>query len=340
MPRLLIANTCFEKELETGLPFWELKKTSGIFSRLQFLPLLYADDGDTVLVDDRPPTAYLEALRKKGFANANIITSYKKTAEPLLLDSWGYTPSMVAFSQEHSLLFDYPDCNLVKKINSKVFSFQQGLPLHKSTLIDNEGALEHWIKNIEESFVLKTVFGFSAKGHRILNPLKKKPDLAKLLIFCKAQWEKSYPVLLEPWVDRICDFSTQWVITQKKEILYLGATLCKNDREGHYVGSVVGEEVLLFNDNLSHIQKHKLFAKKLLKGIAHLGYFGNIGLDAFLYREKPNHTVLHPLCEINARKTMGWVALQICKRLSLEPSSLIEIIFRKEIFPPFEMRYL
>jgi predicted ATP-grasp superfamily ATP-dependent carboligase len=42
-----------------------------------------------------------------------------------------------------------------------------------------------------------------------------------------------------------------------------------------------------------------------------LGYFGNVGIDAMLYGSP---VTLHPIVEINARKTMGWVALEVQKR--------------------------
>ena len=44
------------------------------------------------------------------------------------------------------------------------------------------------------------------------------------------------------------------------------------------------------------------------------GYFGPVGLDAMLYRMPGSSAaLLHPIVEINARKTMGWVALHYQK---------------------------
>ena len=44
-----------------------------------------------------------------------------------------------------------------------------------------------------------------------------------------------------------------------------------------------------------------------------LGYFGNVGIDAMVYRSE-NGPQLHPIVEINARKTMGFAALELQKR--------------------------
>jgi hypothetical protein len=47
--------------------------------------------------------------------------------------------------------------------------------------------------------------------------------------------------------------------------------------------------------------------------MASLGYFGHVGFDAMIYK-KNNTLHLHPIVEINARKTMGWVALMLQRR--------------------------
>jgi hypothetical protein len=44
-----------------------------------------------------------------------------------------------------------------------------------------------------------------------------------------------------------------------------------------------------------------------------MGFRGNLGIDAMIYDQK-----LHPIVEINLRKTMGWLALILGKNLSYE----------------------
>ena len=50
----------------------------------------------------------------------------------------------------------------------------------------------------------------------------------------------------------------------------------------------------------------------ILNLMAQKGFFGPIGIDAMIYK-KDNTNHLHPIVEINARKTMGWVALNLQK---------------------------
>lgn len=53
----------------------------------------------------------------------------------------------------------------------------------------------------------------------------------------------------------------------------------------------------------------------LAKDIHQLGYAGPFSVDAFFYQEN-GELKFHPCSEINARKTMGWMAYEFCKMRS------------------------
>jgi hypothetical protein len=48
---------------------------------------------------------------------------------------------------------------------------------------------------------------------------------------------------------------------------------------------------------------------------ADTGYRGRFAIDAFTYRDAAGAEHLHPLCEINARLTFGWIARALAARL-------------------------
>ena len=117
-------------------------------------------------------------------------------------------------------------------------------------------------------------------------------------------------MIAEPWVKRKLDFSTQWMIHPDQSIDYLGATICNTDQRGRYSGNKVGDLSFLFGSYFSCLEKHREIVLRILQKMARLGYFGNVGIDAMIW----GNDKLHPVVEINARKTMGWVALEISKR--------------------------
>jgi hypothetical protein len=50
-----------------------------------------------------------------------------------------------------------------------------------------------------------------------------------------------------------------------------------------------------------------------------LGFFGPVGFDAMLYNHPQTKKLrLHPIVEINARRTMGWAALKLYEKLKLD----------------------
>jgi hypothetical protein len=198
-----------------------------------------------------------------------------------------------------------PEWELVRQVNSKRFSFECSPKLPHATLLNDAMQAKEWLHLFEGKKVLKTCYGLSGTGHLIID------DPSRIAPFLQAQWDKELPVIAEPWVQRILDFSTQWSIGKDKSVLYIGSTLCANDDRGQYRFNTVGDEKLLFGTHFAFLQEHRRIVEPILSKIAKLGFFGNVGVDAMLYvlPEKPGAILLHPIVEINARKTMGWAAL-------------------------------
>ena len=124
------------------------------------------------------------------------------------------------------------------------------------------------------------------------------------------EWNKGLPVIGEPWVKRTLDFSTQWHIGKDRQVTYIGSTICDNDARGQYRFNLVGDETTLFTTHLPFLTTHKQTVENVLQKIAQLDFFGNVGVDAMLYTLNSDVIQLHPVVEINARKTMGWAALR------------------------------
>ena len=123
------------------------------------------------------------------------------------------------------------------------------------------------------------------------------------------------------------DFSTQWLDGELVAI-----TVFENEENGTYKGTFAGVV------EPWALEEHLAVAKPLIEKIVRMGYSGHIGIDAFVYLWEGKKRV-HPVVEINARKTMSWVAMQLPeKRLyytrsteGLLPSSLGKTQFSRNI---------
>ena len=151
----------------------------------------------------------------------------------------------------------------------------------------------------------------------------------KIFLFLKSEWNEGRPLIAEPFVTRLLDFSTQWKILKDQTIEFIGATLCENDPFGRYKNNRAGNESGLFGTWHSYLSDPTHVVRPILKKMAHLGYFGNVGIDAMIYKWKGAAT-LHPVVEINARKTMGYVALNIQQRYFPHDIISLEYVSSKE----------
>lgn len=317
MSKLHIANTNFEWEIAENkiLPVDQALEKHQVFLQLQFLPFLYADPKDGVAVTGEPEKTFwhgLETLKIRP-PKMHLLDSQKPLPYDSL-ESWGASRNIQDWATQHQLAYSIPSWDVVAKVNSKEFSFQCSPKLPNATLLYSEEEAKKWLDRLTSPSVLKTCFGVSGKGHLLIDPLTP-PNPQKVLQFLQKEWKMNRPVIAEPWVNRCLDFSTQWEITPKGKIEFIGVTLCENDSKGRYLTNRVGDAPAYFGIYFPYLEEHIDVAKQALKKVAQMGYFGNVGVDAMLYQLNtiPSKILVHPIVEINARKTMGWVALQIHK---------------------------
>lgn len=279
MSILHLCNTFFEWEL-AGKIESDLKAAFGkspIFAQLQFLPYLYAKSSDGILVSEKPEHCPLQTY------DLNENPPFQK------LETWGYSLLAKKWADHRKISYPIPPWDVVKMVNAKTYSFAKS-PLPGARLIYRGDP-------IEKGTVLKNCFGTAGRGLIFA-------DDPKAPAFCEEEWKRGLPLIAEPWVERTLDFSTQWIISPSAEIAYLGSTICKTSAKGVHQSNRVGDK------SISYIEEQKAFAMPVLQEMADMGYFGEVGFDAMIYQKNK----LQPIVEINARKTMGWVALMVQKK--------------------------
>lgn len=273
---LHICNTFFEKELETSAerPLADWMRSHPVVMQLQFLPLLYSAPQDSILVSDLPPNP----APRLCLAPPPRVTR---------IEHWGPSRAIAAWAAAHYIPYPIPNWELICKINSKVFSFTESPRLPGAELLQTEAEIASWITKTPDPKVLKTPFGTAGQGH-IKNP--KISDVKRLYIA---------PLIGEPWVERVQDFSTQW-----KNGELVGITVFENEPNGTYKGTYAGQV------EPWALKEHLAVAQPLVEKIKHLGYSDHLGIDSYIYLWEGKKRV-QPIVEINARKTMSWVALQM-----------------------------
>lgn len=329
---LHILNANFEKELEGKIYSLEsFFQSQELFYQMQFFPLFYAQKEDFILVTEKPQEDYFLHLKKKypsvlphlnlkgliclGDKLPKNIHSLKSWAPSLYLKNW---------AKKNKIELEQAPWDIVKTVNNKFFSHKHCPRLKESCAFYTIKELEDYLKKQKDKIVIKTCFGTAGSGHMLVNPQKGLIQHQRHQL--QQQCLKKYPILVEPWKKRILDFSTQWKINKDKNISYLGSTILLNTPKGAYRGNLVGDEKIIFRSFLPFLEEQKTFSQDALKKMAQIGYFGYVGIDAMIYKEK-NKSLLHPIVEINARKTGGLFCLMLQKKFS--PEKCLRLLITK-----------
>lgn len=284
-----IANTFFELELENHAEN-DFKKALGknIFKQLHYLPLLYLSPEDTLLVTEYPAQEYLDSLDFP-LPKIEVLQNDFRGEK---LQSWGASDLIARWSKNK---LEMPSLSIAKKINSKLWNFQNTVSLPGARIIFRKEEIKEAVANTAFDWVLKTDQGFAGRGNLVFNA----QSLDKALNF--AEKHAKAGIILEPWVERVFDFSSQWVLSKEGEITLLGLTKCINTPRGVYLGTETGTPALVFGEFLPQVMEHVDYCKTYLKKVVAMGFFGPLGIDAMVY----NKTILHPIVEINARMAMS-----------------------------------
>lgn len=309
---LYIGNAFFEMELEGKTPpdLFKTFKMNAIIEQLHYLPLLYLDADATLLVADYPSEEYLEHLKSYGVTPPKMILEkdiLKLSFEKI--ESWGASSLIQKWAERYQIPYMAPPLDIAKLMNSKLYHAKHAPRLPYSALISSEAELVKALQAPLLDWVLKTDQGFSGRGHCHFTTETKEKAFAFI--------SQHQNLVLEPWVERICDFSSQWFISPSGELTLSGVTKCLNTSGGVYQGTEVGS---ILADHLDFVQEHLEFCKTYLKH--HLkGYFGALGVDAMVYKDlSTGKRALHPLVEVNARMTLSHALLLFFKRYINKPS--------------------
>jgi hypothetical protein len=119
------------------------------------------------------------------------------------------------------------------------------------------------------------------------------------------------PLVFEPWLDRVADLGVCGEIGPGGEVTVLAPHRLITDPRGGFLGIELAEVEPAIAGPLEAVARD---AAGLVA--ARTGYRGRFAIDAFVYRDGGAHR-LHPLCELNARHSFGWIARALAGRLGI-----------------------
>lgn len=305
---------------------------------LGWMPALWADDGDAVLVDDAKFA--VKASARMGDIIKDVLFLEKEQLHEFMFDSvspWGWNISLFTSLKDLNIntktFLTEEDVYKIREISSRrqttgllsnlrsgIENVTCGESVYTASLEEVEHFLDIW-KNI----VVKAPWSSSGRGIRYVDRFKFAVADKWICNIIRRQGG----VMVEPFYSKVKDFGMEFCV-EEGHVEYKGLSLF-HTVNGAYSGSLLATErekmdILrkYFPETLIALIKERIcgYMQRMLAGV----YEGPFGVDMMVVSGGDScGFLLHPCVEINVRRTMGHVALSFPVS-DYEPKKLMQVV--------------
>ncbi|MFM1768297.1 MAG: hypothetical protein RJA22_826 [Verrucomicrobiota bacterium] len=356
-PGVFVFNPFAEGYLAQGRGFTPVRHQALLMADLANLPQFLGRTDDVVLVPRRPSVAHLDSLQQAGFSLPEFI-ELEEGRVPWAagaglagrklgpLHPWAWGPDSVALLEP---LYGAasgglrPDAAWVRGRLAPLYSKAWSAAFLREFL---SGRAEPWLGGVEEAgvearsleealgavetlrrrgegrVVVKQALGLA--GHNALRLWE--PELLEAQRRWMAEAVRRGPVVVEPWRERVLDFSVHFEMTPRA-LEWRGYAGLRCDARGQYRGNwaepghakrppaAVAALLAAPPDVALRVARlHEELRRGLEPRLREAGHLGPVGVDAFLFREASGRVRLKPVVEMNPRYTMGRLTLELMAR--------------------------
>ena len=313
---------------------------------LGFLPALWAHEGDQILVqhEESALKAYHRVCHRlvklgvtDGLPSVNSQFTAAKTAvyrqETDSIQPWGWDRAirreLERMGMDATLLPADAQIEQIRQLSHRRTSAQL-LPKLQMEGTVGEAFECTTIEQIEELFqrygrlVLKAPWSSSGRGvrfcdaARLVNSEERIVNNDAQMAWVRNVIASQGSIMVEPYYNKVKDFGMEFEAAADGTIRYLGLSLF-HTVNGAYVGNILATESVKRDMISRYIPVCLLDSVKqtIMDQLRLPGYVGPFGIDMLVVKHpltshlSPLTSYLHPCVEINLRRTMGHVALNI-----------------------------
>lgn len=363
-------NPLAEARIAYGRAFNPVKHQAELVRDLEMLPMFLARQDDVVLVRERPSVPFLSRLKQAGFVlpEFGVVSGERVRVRETGfvgrklggLRPWAWGPDALEFCEELLPLVSGERRDAGQRFNdglarlySKEWSAEflgklmgEAEPWWGPPEIVGQGAgsvaevLEHVRRLRSMGFmrlVVKEALGVA--GHNSLRLWEEDLAAAQRRWLERAVAE-GRRVVVEPWLERLVDFSVQFERSEAG-VKLCGYTGLVNDLKGQFQANWAATDyarrppapvVAWFpevRDASGCLRRcYARIAARLEAELTPLGFVGALGIDAFVYRDPTGQPRLKPVVEINPRATMGRLTLELMKNVVPGRAGLFRLLSR------------
>ena len=311
IPRLFLGNFDFEYRLAE--PTRESPaKLQRLNAELATAWLSIANDGDWIWTPLAIEATFFQQAVQQGLPHVIPVIALKDVPKGIECVPWGWSRDVLKLVTRFGWSANPPPEAVVRQANSRSLSEELerlwGCGLETARRIESLAALKMAIRSrdrSDEAWVVKAEFGMSAR-ERILGrgPLTDADEN-----WVRRRLDSCGVVFFEPWVERIGEIGIQIEIPKAAEPYLIGLTPMLVDRRGQYAGSWFGYDDSRFLAERNSWPEAIEVAIRAATHLKSIGYFGPVGIDAMVYRDRNGSCRLRALQDINARWSMGRLSL-------------------------------
>lgn len=294
-------------------------------SELAYLPALWAQDGDIIIVDDVP--AAINAYRKlklKRRPEIKFVTlkELRKAIENSVVEAvepWGWDKTV-----RHALLKagapaeampDNDTINAIRMLSNRATAVEllgnirqedtAGWLTGHAVVCHDMPEVEHFVEQ-HKDVVLKAPWSCSGRGVRYVTPDTFTENIRK---WTERTLMKQQTMVAEVKCDKVLDFAVEFMAEADGTVRMAGLSLF-NTINGAYKGNVIASEAEKRTKIERYIPSERLdnVINRMAEQIGHKlrgAYTGPLGVDMLV----ADGSLLNPCVEINLRRTMGHAAL-------------------------------
>jgi hypothetical protein len=299
-------------------------------AELSVLFLFCCSNKDFLIIDTDITDSYLQILQNAGITLPKSII--RTTPSHLLNNSqgvaWGWSQQSTDRLTKAGAVCKNPDLEIVKQVNNRKFCNEIGiantLGVPGSSFCSSMCDFERAINTLREEFplVIKPVFGGSGFGLKVIKSKEETQGCFEHIETCILHGG----FILEPWCERVYDLSTNLYLNSDGSIENVRHQRLFSNEYGSFFGIYIAP-----HDTLLEKWKDKLSETAILAAneIHKTGYFGPLGFDSFVYKNKDGKECIAPIIEINGRHVMSHISYAIRDQVAPGKHCFFRMISKK-----------
>jgi hypothetical protein len=310
-------NADFEVELAhdaaaPGRPYRRTQSFAALNRRLSAQLLRLTGPGDALLVEEPWPDTLVEEARRRGVEL--VPTRGAGPRDGRLFTPWGWTRTAAGAGERAGAEVPAVDFDVVARVNSKLWSHalevEMGWALGGAAVARTPGELSdaaaRACPGAEDKWVVKSPYGFAARDRVLGRGARVEGAQAAWAV---RRFARGEALVFQPWLEVVREYGVVAEVRPGGSHRVLGVSDLQTNGAGTGTGYVLGRPPAP-----ARMKELEAVASVVCARLHAEGYRGPVGVDALEHAGG-----LHPLLEVNARYTMGFVAL--AAERALKPSA-------------------